>query len=359
MKKLDIYIIRKFLGTFVYSISLISIIIIVFDISEKLDSFISKHAPFKAIIFDYYCNFIPSIVNLFSPLFTFISVVFFTSRLAARTEIVAIFSSGVSFRRLMFPYMVGAFLIASMSLYFNHMVIPNANKIRLRFENTYVNNPYHNNNTNIHRQINPGVFIYLEHYDNTVNTGYRFTLEKVNGQILPYKLMAEYITWDSIKKDWHIFGYHIRTVAPDGTQKMKAGTVMDTALNFLPSEFVERLNDVEAMNHKELDEFINQQQIQGSTNILYYQVEKYQRTAFPFATFVLTLIGVALSSRKVRGGTGLHLGIGLVIAFSFIMFMKVSTVFAEGNLVSPAIAVWIPNLIFGILAFFMLKTAPK
>jgi lipopolysaccharide export system permease protein len=359
MKKLDIYILRKFLGTFVYSISLISIIIIVFDISEKLDSFISKHAPFKAIIFDYYCNFIPFIVNLFSSLFTFISVVFFTSRLAARTEIVAILSSGVSFRRLMFPYMLGAFLIAGMSLYFNHVVIPNANKIRLRFENTYVNNPYRNNNVNIHRQINPGVFIYLDHYDNTVNTGYRFTMEKINGQLLSYKLMAEYITWDSVKKEWRMNSYHIRTISPDGTQKMKAGNFLDTTLNFLPSEFVERLNDVEAMNHKELDEFIDQQRMQGSTNILYYQVEKYKRTAFPFATFVLTLIGVALSSRKVRGGTGLHLGIGLVIAFSFILFMQVSTTFAEGGLISPVVSVWIPNLIYGVLAFFMLRTAPK
>ncbi|HXB11849.1 MAG TPA: LptF/LptG family permease, partial [Bacteroidia bacterium] len=320
---------------------------------------ISKHAPFKAIIFDYYCNFIPFIVNLFSPLFTFISVVFFTSRLAARTEIVAILSSGVSFRRLMFPYMLGAFLIAGMSLYFNHVVIPNANKTRLRFENTYVNNPYHNNNTNIHRQINPGVFIYLEHYDNTVNTGYRFTMEKINGQVLSYKLMADYITWDSVKREWHLFGAHIRTISAEGTQKMKFRNNLDTTLNFLPSEFIERLNDVEAMNHNELDEFIDEQRMQGSTNILYYQVEKYKRTAFPFATFVLTLIGVALSSRKVRGGTGLHLGIGLVIAFSFILFMQVSTTFAESGSISPAIAVWIPNLLYGVLAFFMLRTAPK
>ncbi len=228
---------------------------------------------------------------------------------------------------------------------------------RLCFENTlYVNNPYHNNNTNIHRQINPGVFIYLEHYDNTVNTGYRFTLEKINGQVFTW-LMADYNS-DSGKRLWHLLVF-IRTITAEGTQKMQFRTNLDTTLNFLPSEFIERLNDVEAMNHKELDEFIDQQRMQGSTNILYYQVEKYKRTAFPFATFVLTLIGVALSSRKVRGGTGLHLGIGLVIAFSFILFMQVSTTFAEGGLISPAIAVWIPNVIYGVLAFFMLRTAPK
>lgn len=359
MKKLDIYILRKFLGTFVYSISLISLIIIVFDISEKLDDFMGKHAPFKAIALDYYANFVPYIVNLFSPLFTFISVVFFTSRLAARTEIVAILSSGVSFRRLIYPYMVGALMIASMSFYFNHVIIPNANKTRLRFENTYVKNPYHNNRENIHRQITPGVFIYMEHYDNTINTGYRFSLEKMNGQILLYKLMSQYILWDSIKKNWKIYGYFIRTISQDGTQKIQSGNEKDTVLNFLPSDFIERLNDVEAMNYKELNQYIDQQRMQGSTNILFFEVEKYKRTAFPFATFILTFIGVALSSRKVRGGTGLHLGIGLLIAFSFILLMQVSTTFAEGGIISPLISVWIPNLIYGVLAIFMLKAAPK
>lgn len=352
MKKLDIYILRKFIGTFIYSISLISIIIIVFDIAEKLDDFLTRHAPFKGIVIDYYCNFVPFLVNQFSPLFIFISVVFFTSRMAARSEIVAILSSGVSFRRFMYPYMLGSFLIASLSLYLNHVVIPNANKTRLRFENRYIHGQYHNNNINIHRQISPGVFIYVEVYHTESNTGEKFSLEEMNGQKLKYKLMSDNIMWDSTKKEWRVYNYFIRTIADDGSEKLSAGPEKDTVINLKPSDFAEQVNDVEAMNYKELNKYIDQQRMVGSSNILFFEVEKYKRTAFPFAAFVLTFIGVALSSRKVRGGTGLHLGIGLLVAFSFILFMQVSTTFAEGGIISPIIAVWIPNILYGLLAFF-------
>lgn|SRR6185312_852344 len=359
MKKLDIYILRKFLGTFLYSISLISILIIVFDVAEKLDDFLTKHAPVKAIVVDYYCNFVPYIVNLFSPLFTFISVVFFTSRLAARSEIVAILSSGVSFRRLLYPYMIGASLIAGLSLYFNHVIIPDANKARLRFEDTYIRMPYNNTSVNIHKQISPGVFIYMEHYNTFQNTGDKFSMEYVKGQQLKYKLLSDYIAWDSVKSRWRIFNYYIRTFDADGSEKLSSGVEKDTIFNLKPSDFKEQLIDVQAMNYKELNKYIDQERMVGSTNILYYEVEKYQRTAFPFATFILTLIGISLSSRKVRGGTGLHLGLGLLIAFSFILFMQVSTTFAEGGIISPAISVWIPNFIYGILAIFMVRIAPK
>lgn len=359
MKKLDQYILRKFIGTFIYSISLISLVIIIFDISEKLDDFIDKHAPLKSIIFSYYCNFVPYIVNLFSPLFTFISVVFFTSRMAARSEVIAILSSGVSFRRFLLPYLGGAVIIALLSLYLNHVVIPNSNKTRLRFENRYVKNPYFNNKQNIHRQVSPGEFIYMESYNNILNTGYRFSLEKITGQTLKCKLISDYIVWDSVKKKWKIFTYFIRRFSSDGKQTLALGNEKDTALNFLPSDFIERSNDVEAMDHRELNEYIEQQRMQGSTNILYYEVEKYKRTAFPFATFILTFIAVSLSSRRVKGGTGLHLGIGLLIAFSFILMMRVSTTFAEGGLISPLVSVWIPNIIYGVLAVLMLRFAPK
>jgi len=359
MKKLDIYILRKFLGTFVYSISLISIIIIVFDVAEKLDDFFSRHAPFKSIVVDYYFNFVPFLVNQFSPLFIFISVVFFTSRMAARSEIVAILSSGVSFRRFLYPYMLGSFLIAALSLYLNHVTIPNANKTRLRFENRYVHGQYHNTDINIHKQISPGVFIYVEAFNTETNRGEKFSLEEISGQTLRYKLMSDAIEWDSTKKEWRVLNYSIRTIAENGVEKITAGPQKDTAINLKPSDFEEQLNEVEAMNYKELDKYIDQQKMRGSTNILFYEVEKYKRTAFPFAAFVLTLIGVSLSSRKVRGGTGLHLGLGLLIAFSFILFMQVSTTFAEGGLISPAIAVWIPNILYGILAVFMVRIAPK
>lgn len=359
MKLLDKYILKKFIGTFIYSISLISIVIIVFDISEKMDDFIDKHAPLKSIVFNYYCNFVPYIVNLFSPLFIFIAVVFFTSRMAARSEVIAIMSSGISFRRFLQPYLLGAFFIASLSFYFNHVVIPNANKKRLAFENTYIHNPYMNFSQNIHRQISKGTFIYMESYNTIQNTGYKFSMERMIGNTLQFKLLSDYIVWDSVKHKWKIYSYFIRRLGADGRQVLSSGNEKDTVLSFLPSDFVERLDDIQAMDYKELNNYIAQQQMKGSTNILYFQVEKYKRTAFPFATFILTLIGVSLSSRKVKGGTGLHLGIGLLIAFSFILVMQISTTFAEGGLLSPLVSVWIPNIIYGTLAVFMLRIAPK
>ncbi|MGP8217387.1 MAG: LptF/LptG family permease [Bacteroidia bacterium] len=359
MKKLDLYILRKFIGTFIYAISLISVIIIIFDISEKLDAFIKRHASFRSIVFDYYVNFVPYLVNQYSPLFTFIAVVFFTSRLAARSEIVAILSGGVSFWRLLAPYMAGAALIAGFSLYLNHIVIPDANKTRIRFEDKYVRDTYYNLSVNIHKRISPGVFIYVHDFDVTRNQGRKFALDKIDNQQLHYKLMSENIIWDSTKQRWKIYNYFIRKIYPDGKVVTSSGMEKDSALSFYPSDFTEKLTDVAAMNYSELNQFIALQKMEGSNNVSFDEVEKQQRTAFPFATFILTIIAISLSSRKVRGGTGLHLGIGLLIAFSFILFMKISTTFAESGLISPLISVWIPNFLFGILAFFMIRATPK
>ncbi len=360
IKRLDRYILQKFLGTFVYSVAIISVIIIIFDISEKLEAFIRHHAPFKSILKDYYLNFVPYLVNLFSPLFTFISVVFFTSRMAARSEIIAILGCGTSFWRLLYPYMIGASLIAAMSLYLNHFLIPDANKTRLRFENTYVNDRSRNVMVNIHKQISPGVNVYMEHFDNFQNIGFKFSMENIKGQTLTYKLMSETITYDSAKKSWKIFNYFIRKWMPDGTQRLYSGMNKDTVINLSPKDFEERIEDVKAMNYGELNAYIAKKRMEGSNNIAQFEVEKDQRTSFPFATFILTIIGVSLSSRKVRGGTGLHLGVGLMLAFSFILFMQVSTTFAtSGGFISPLVSVWIPNVIFGFIAYFMLRWAPK
>ncbi|MEO6882836.1 MAG: LptF/LptG family permease [Bacteroidia bacterium] len=358
LKKIDVYILRKFLGTFVYCISLISVIIVIFDISEKIEDFIGKHAPLKAIVFDYYFNFIPFIVNLFSPLFTFIAVIFFTSQMASRTEIVAILGSGVSFKRLLFPYMLAASVIASFSLVLNHFVIPKANRIRIHFEDVYIKNRYHNDNFNIHRQISPGTFMYVERYDNDENRGYKFSLEQISDQQLHYKLLSDFIQWDSIHKKWQIHNYYIRKINSAG-EKVTAGIELDTTLNFVPKDFGRQLNKIETMSYHELNSAIKQEKMLGTNNVALYEIEKYKRTAFPFATFILTIIGVSLASRKVRGGIGLHIGLGLLISFSFILFMQVSTTFAASDLISPFIAVWIPNILFGILALLLLRLAPK
>jgi lipopolysaccharide export system permease protein len=358
MKIIDRYIIGKFLGTFFYSMVLIILIVVVFDVSEKIDDFINKAAPFKAIIVDYYFNFIPYFVNFFSPLFTFIAVIYFTSKMASRTEIVAILSSGVSYNRFLFPYMFSAAIIAVLSLYLNNFVIPHATKKRLEFEEVYVHNSFHNSDRNIHIQILPGTFVYMERYSTEENTGYKFSIEKFNDGKLTYKMMADNIVWDSIKSRWQINNYYIRKI--NGVnEKLVKGIKLDTTLSLHPKEFGRKGSEMESMDYNELNRYIIEEKIKGSDNIDIYEIEKYRRFSFPFATFILTLIGVSIASRKVRGGTGMHLGLGIFISFAFILFMQVSTTFAAGGLISPLAAVWIPNLLFSFLAFYLLKKAQK
>ncbi len=359
MKLLDRYIIRKFLGTFFFAMALIILIVVVFDISEKLDDFIAKEAPLKAIIFDYYFNFIPFFLNLFSPLFTFIAVIFFTSQMANRTEIVAILSSGVSYTRLLYPYMLSATVIAGLSLYLNNFVIPHSTKKQIAFEDTYIRNEFHNNDRNIHKQISPGNYIYMERYSTDDNTGYKFSIEKFSKGKLYYKLMAESIKWDSTKSHWAIQNYYIRFI--NGMDEfIKKGTLIDTTFAFTPEEFGRKDNTVGTMDYYELNKYIDSEKLKGSDNIELYEIEKYRRTAFPFATFVLTLIGVSIASRKIRGGIGMHIGLGILISFTFIMFMQVSTTFAtSGSSITPLMSVWIPNVLFGFLAWYLLKIAQK
>lgn len=358
MKKLDLYIIRKFLGTFVYAIALIILITIIFDISEKIDDFLEKKAPLREIVFTYYFNFIPYFVNLFSPLFTFIAVVFFTAKMAADTEIVAILSNGVSFRRLMLPYFVSAAVLAMFSFYLTNFVIPHSNQKRVAFENRYIHNVFRNRETNIHFQIKPGVFVYFESYNNLDNIGYKFALEKFKDNKLNYKLMSDVLRWDTVQKHWIIENYYVRKI--NGMHEtLSKGARMDTTFTFGPEEFVKRNKDVETMNWRELNNFIEEEQLKGSDEVPYYLIEKYHRISNPFATFILTLIGVSLASRKVRGGIGLHIGLGLLISFSFILFLQISTTFATSGNLSPIIAVWLPNITYLALGLYLLRAAPK
>jgi lipopolysaccharide export system permease protein len=358
LKKLDLYIIKKFLGTFVYAILLIVLIAIIFDISEKIDDFIQGKAPIKAIVFDYYFNFIPFFVNLFSPLFTFIAVVFFTSKMASNTEVVAILSSGISFRRFLFPYMLAATVLACVSFYLNNFVIPHANQKRLNFENRYIRNKFRNSDMNIHRQIKPGEYIYFESYNNLENIGSRFSYEIIKEGKLEYKLMANQIKYDSISNKWKVQNYTIRTIK-GMREKIKSGAEFDTIYNFKPEDFSTRLNNVETMNYNELNKFIAEEKMRGSDEIAYFELEKYRRTSMPFATFILTLIGVSMASRKTRGGIGLHIGLGMLISFSYILFLQVSTTFATNGNLSPLVAVWIPNFLYFFIALILLRLAPK
>ena len=358
MRKLDWYIIKKFLGTFFFSITLILLVVIVFDISEKIDDFIEKEAPLRAIIFEYYLNFIPYFANLFSPLFTFIAVVFFTSKMAVNTEIISILGSGVSFKRMLVPFIISATIIGSLSFTLGNFIIPPANEVRLDFENIYIKNPYRNRDKNIHMQISPGIFVYMESYNSTKNIGYKFSMEQFIQGELNQKLFSNYIEWDSTTSKWNIHHYFIRKF--DGMQEtVIEGRQLDTLINLHPNDFNVRLSTVETMNFFELNNYINEERMKGSKNLVFHLIEKHKRMAFPFATIILTLIAVAFASRKVRGGIGLHLGVGLLISFSYILFMQVSTTFATNGDLSPTLAVWIPNLMYIGLAAYLLRKAPK
>lgn len=359
MKKLDYYIIKKFIGTFFYAIALLSVIIIIFDISENIDDFIEKKPSLYAIVFQFYANFLPFFINKFSALFTFISVIFFTSKMAADTEIIAILNSGVSFNRMLRPYLISATFLALVSFVLTNFVIPETSENMHEFQKKYLKGEkFGGNKSNIHIQIDPGVFAYVESFNVKQNTGFRFTLERFNEKGMVYKLTGDNIAWDSLNNQWKIEKWVKRYITDKG-EKLSRGEKFDTILNLKPDDFNIDVDYAVYMNYRELRDFIATEKIRGSGNLLKFQVEKHARIAYPFATIILTLIGVSLSSRKVRGGIGLNLGIGISITFAFILFMQVTTVFATFSNLPPGLAVWIPNILFGILGLYLLRLAPK
>ena len=358
MKTLDYYIIKKFLGTFFFTISLLIMIVIIFDLSENIDEFISKEAPLNSIIFDYYLNFIPYFINLFSYLFTFISVIYFTSQMAGKSEIIAILSSGISFNRMLRPYFISAIILALLSFYLANFLIPHTNQKRRAFTDTYFHNLSKSKDEHIQLQINPGTFVYMESFNIKSKTGFRFTLEKFNGHDLQLKLSSDRITWDSLSSHWHLQNFTARTV--DGNrERIWQGAKLDTTLNLKPVELYIKKENYEEMTLPELQNYIKQEKLKGVEEIVFYDMEKHNRISSPFATLVMTLIGVSLSSRKLRGGIGMHLGLGILLTFAYILFMRVTTVFATVGDLPPLIAAWIPNFIFMIIGLYLLKTAPK
>lgn len=359
IKTLDRYIIRKFIGTFFVALALIIVIIIIFDISEKVDDFVDKEAPLRAIVFDYYLNFIPYLVNMFSPLFVFITVIFFTSKLAANSEFIAMLSGGISFARLMYPYFISALFIALMSLGLNLFVIPSANARWQAFEEQYVKGrKFYNTNRNIHYQIAPGQFVYVESFSTWHNTAYKFSLETTNGNHILSKLTAESATWDSVGGAWKLKNYTIRDYSVS-SQPIRFGKQMDTVINLTVDDFYRRQNTVQTLNYWELNELIEVQKMRGDGMIKASLVERHTRWSMPFSAFILTLIGVSLSSRKRRGGIGLNLGIGIALSFSYILFMKFSEMFVTTDTLPPGVAIWLPNMIYAVVACILYRLAPK
>ena len=358
-KKLDVYIVKKFITTFFIALLLIIGIVIIFDISEKIDDFVSKEAPLKAVIFDYYVNFVPYFMNMFSPLFVFITVIFFTSKMAADSEIIAILSCGVSFHRMMRPYIFSAAVIALFSLWLNLFIIPDANKTRLDFETQYIKNRYKSVGRNVHYQLAPGEFVYAESFSKWNNTAYKFTLEKIEDNKLVSKLSAETAVYDTINNSWTLKKYFIREYNEDLTDKIRSGRQLDTVIDLSVKDFYMTEKTVETLDYRELNELIATQQLRGDANVKFALIEKNTRFALPFSAFILTIMGVALSSKKRRGGIGWNIGIGIALAFTYILFLRFSQMFVHAGALPPFIALWIPNLVFAIIAAFLYRIAPK
>lgn len=359
-KRLDRYIISKFMLTFFIAILLIIGIVIIFDISEKIDDFVAKQAPFKAVVLDYYVNFVPYFMNMFSPLFVFITVIFFTSRMASNSEIVAILSCGISFHRMMVPYMFSAMIIALMSLGLNLYIIPRANTQRNAFESKYVKIRHQETEKNIHYQISPGQFVYVEQYSKYNRTAYKFTLETIKDNKMVSKISADRAVWDDSFGGWTLRKYFIREFT-DGIMedKVRCGEKLDTVINLTIVDFERKRSTVEDLVYDDLLELIETQEMRGDANVKYSLIELHTRFALPLSAFILTLMGVSLSSKKKRGGIGWNLAIGIALSFSYILFMKFSQMFVYTGLMPPWLAIWLPNMIFAVITGVLYKLAPK
>ena len=356
---LDWYIIRKFIGTYIYAILLIISIAIVFDFNENLSKFTQYHAPWRAIVFDYYANFIPYYSNLFSPLFVFIAVIFFTSKLAGNSEIIAMLAAGVSIRRLMRPYMISCVLIAGLTFYLNSFVIPHGTVIRQNFESLYRNSKKNTSAENVQLYVAKNTTAYIQHYDNQYKRGYGFSLVKIKDKKIVSHMTAMEIQYDTVadtKFHWRLSNWKMRTLK-GLKEHIQSGASKDTVLLMEPTDLVYSKGQQETFTSPELLDYISKQTSRGSGNVVQYEVEFHKRIAMSFSSFILTIIGLSLSSRKRKGG--MYLGIGLALSFSYIMLQTVSSTFAIQADTPPLLAAWIPNIIFAVIAYFCYRHAPS
>ena len=358
---LDWYIIKKFIGTYFFAIILIISISIVIDVNENLAKFSQYNAPVNAIVFDYYANFVPYFANLFSPLFVFIAVIFFTSKLAGNSEIIAMLAAGMSFKRLMRPYMISCVLISMMTYYLGAYVIPHGTVIRQNFETMYKNKKRNTLAENVQLQVGNGVIAYIQHYDNNSKRGYGFCLDKFEDKKLVSHMTATEIQYDTIsdsKYHWKAINWKIRKLK-GLKEEIVSGSTKDTLILMEPTDLVYSKGQQETFTSPQLSDYISKQTSRGSGNVVQYEMEYHKRIAISFSSFILTIIGLSLSSRKRKGGMGMYLGIGLVLSFIYIMLLTVSSTFAVNAGFSPIIAAWTPNMIFALIAYFCYRHAPN
>lgn len=346
---IDWYILRKFLGTYFFSIALILAIVVMFDVNEKLDAFLK--APFSETILDYFVSFLPYFANQFSPLFVFISVIFFTSKMAGNSEIIAILSCGMSFRRLLVPYMIGAAVIAALTFVLSNYAIPPTNARRIAYTNKYVKNKKVEEGINVQLMVSPGVVAFIGRYDAKTDRGYQFSLDRFKGKTLVSRLTAQMVEYDTLNR-WKLQNYVLRDF--DGMKEsMKRGNALDTIIAIEPRDFIISKNDQEMLDTPELKQYIAKQKERGVANIVQFEIEKERRYAMTAAAFILTLIGMSLSAKKVKGGMGINIGIGLVLSFSYILFSTVTSSFAVSGSTSPFVAMWIPNAVYLLIGLYL------
>ena len=361
IKRIDWYIIKKFIGTYFFSIALIISISIVFDVNENLAKFTEYHAPLSAIVFDYYANFIPYFANLFSALFVFIAVIFFTTKLAGNSEVIAMLSAGISFKRLLRPYMMSCVFLSALSYYLSAYVIPHGTVIRQNFGSMYKNKKKNTSAANVELQVAPGVIAYIQHYDNNMKRGYGFCLDKFQEKKLVSHLTATDVQYDTIsdsKYHWTLSNWKLRQLK-GLREHITSGARKDSVIQMEPTDLVYSKGQQETFTSPELKDYISKQIDRGSGNVVQYQVEYYKRIASSFASFILTIIGASLSARKRKGGMGVYLGIGLALSFGYILFQTISATFAINAGFSPMLAAWMPNIVFAIIAFVCYRKAPN
>lgn len=357
MKTIDKYILKNFLSTFFFVVLILVSVIVMIDFTEKNDDFIQHDLPFSEIA-GYYLTFIPFVASLITPITVFIATVFVTSKMAGHTEIIAILSSGISFRRMMLPYLIGAVIIALISFYFNGWVIPNSNKARVAFEVQYVKKPFYYNEKNIHIKVAPESYLYMEHYNNQANVGYKFSLETIKDNQLIEKLSAKRVEWQPDSGNWMISDWTLREF--DGKNEIvTSGNKIDTVLSILPKDFGNTYRLNEALTIDELNDYIRELKNRGSTEAELYQIEKYIRYMTPFTVLILTFIGLIVSARKTRGGAGFQIALGFFIAFIFILAFIMSRSVAQAGTMNPLLAVWLPNIVFTFIGIVMYKTVPR
>ncbi len=359
IKKLDKYIIGKFMGAFFLALALLTVLVVIFDLSEKIDDFVEKQAPVRAVIVDYYLNFVPFFMNQYSPMVVFLTVILFTSRMAQNTEIIAILSCGTSFHRMMVPYMVSAAIIALLSLGLGLWVIPKANVTRVAFEQKYNPRAKVKFGRDMHYKLEDNKYVYFESFSSWNNTAYNFTLEQVKDQHLVSKLSAESAQWDSLSGSWKLRDWFIRDYGEGLQDRIRSGKQLDTTLSLTIDDFYFNEYTIERLDKGQLDQLIDTQRSRGDATVMNAEMEMHRRYSMPLSAFILTIIGVALCSKKRRGGMGWNIAVGLALGFSYVLFMQFSKMFVVTGTLPVGLAIWIPNILYAIIAAVLYILAPK